>query len=66
MRKKIDREVKEWIINLNSSLNVVVIPYWVNKNTPKEFIGLDRFEARTKITKILKTNYLITFPIVPF
>ena len=32
----ISDEVKEWIINLNSSLNVVVIPYWVNKNTPKE------------------------------
>ena len=32
----ISDEVKEWIINLNSSLNVVVIPYWVNKNRPKE------------------------------
>ena len=32
----ISDEVKEWIINLNSSLNVVVIPYWVNKNIPKE------------------------------
>jgi len=31
----------------------------LNKNTPKEFIGLDRFEARTKITKILKDNNLI-------
>jgi len=32
----ISDEVKEWIINLNSSLNVVVIPYWVNNNSPKE------------------------------
>ena len=32
----ISDEVKEWIINLNSSLSVVVIPYWVNKNRPKE------------------------------
>jgi len=31
----------------------------VNKNAPKEFIGLDRFEARTKITKILKDNNLL-------
>ena len=28
--------MKEWITNLNSSLDVVVIPYWVNKNLPKE------------------------------
>jgi len=31
----------------------------LNKNTPKEFIGLDRFEARTKITKILKDKNLL-------
>ena len=32
----ISDEVKEWIYNLNPSLNTVVIPYWVNKNSPKE------------------------------
>ena len=32
----ISEDVKEWITNLNSSLHVVVIPYWVNKNLPKE------------------------------
>ncbi len=32
----ISDEVKEWINNLNSSLNVAVIPYWVNKNLKKE------------------------------
>jgi len=31
----------------------------LNKNTPKEFVGLDRFEARTKIIKILKENNLL-------
>jgi len=31
----------------------------LNKNVPKEFIGLDRFEARMKITKILKDNNLL-------
>ena len=31
----------------------------LNKNVPKEFIGLDRFEARSKITKILKDNNLL-------
>jgi len=31
----------------------------LNKNTPKEFIGLDRFEARIKITKILKDKNLL-------
>ena len=31
----------------------------LNKNVPKEFIGLDRFEARAKITKILKNNNLL-------
>ena len=31
----------------------------LNKNAPKEFIGLDRFEARTKITRILKDNNLL-------
>ena len=32
----ISDEVKQWIYNLNPSLNAVVIPYWVNKNLPKE------------------------------
>ncbi|MBO71623.1 MAG: hypothetical protein CL508_04845 [Actinobacteria bacterium] len=32
----ISDEVKQWIYNLNPSLNAVVIPYWVNKNSPKE------------------------------
>ena len=32
----ISDDVKEWITNLNSSLDVVVIPYWVNKNLQKE------------------------------
>ena len=31
----------------------------LNKNVPKEFIGLDRFEAREKIIKILKENNLL-------
>ena len=31
----------------------------LNNNVPKEFIGLDRFEARTKITKFLKDNNLL-------
>ena len=31
----------------------------LNSNVPNEFIGLDRFEARTKITKILKEKYLL-------
>jgi len=31
----------------------------LNKNTSKEFIGLDRFEAREKIIKILKDNNLL-------
>jgi len=31
----------------------------LNKNVPKEFIGLERFEARTKITKILKDSNLL-------
>jgi len=31
----------------------------LNKNVPKEFTGLDRFEARTKITKVLKDNNLL-------
>ncbi len=31
----------------------------LNKSTPKEFIGLDRFEARAKIIKILKDNKLL-------
>ena len=32
----ISDEVKEWIKNLNSSLKVEVIPYWVNKNLSKK------------------------------
>ena len=31
----------------------------LNSNVPNEFIGLDRFEARTKITKILKEKDLL-------
>jgi len=31
----------------------------LNKNVPKEFVGLDRFEAREKITGILKLNNLL-------
>jgi len=31
----------------------------LNKNVPKEFVGLDRFEAREKITRILKENNLL-------
>ena len=31
----------------------------LNKNAPKEFVGLDRFEAREKITRILKENNLL-------
>jgi len=31
----------------------------LNKNAPRGFIGLDRFEAREKITKILKDNNLL-------
>jgi len=31
----------------------------LNKNVPKEFVGLDRFEAREKITRILKDNNLL-------
>ena len=31
----------------------------LNKNVPKEFVGLDRYEARTKITKILKDKNLL-------
>ena len=31
----------------------------LNQNAPREFIGLDRFEARAKITKILKDNNLL-------
>jgi len=31
----------------------------LNSNVPKEFIGVDRFEARVKITKILKESNLI-------
>ena len=31
----------------------------LNHNTPKEFIGLDRFEARKLITKILKEKNLL-------
>jgi len=31
----------------------------LNKNVPKEFVGLDRFKAREKITGILKQNDLL-------
>ena len=31
----------------------------INDNAPKEFVGLDRFEARKKIIKILKQNDLL-------
>jgi len=31
----------------------------LNNNAPKEFIGIDRFEARTKITNILKEKKLL-------
>tara|TARA_X000000368_G_scaffold242690_1_gene191731 strand:+ start:10225 stop:11331 length:1107 start_codon:yes stop_codon:yes gene_type:complete len=39
----ISDEVKEWINNLNSSLKVEVIPYWVNKNLPKK-IDIDNLK----------------------
>ena len=39
----ISEEVKDWINNLNSSLDVIVIPYWVNKNKPKK-IDIDNLQ----------------------
>tara|TARA_B100000287_G_scaffold92535_1_gene84713 strand:+ start:6122 stop:7228 length:1107 start_codon:yes stop_codon:yes gene_type:complete len=39
----ISEEVKDWINNLNSSLGVIVIPYWVNKNKPKK-IDIDNLQ----------------------
>ena len=31
----------------------------LNNNVPKEFVGIDRFEARTKVIKLLKENNLL-------
>jgi len=31
----------------------------LNNNVPKEFVGVDRFEARTKVTKLLKEKNLL-------
>ena len=40
-------------------INILSEDRKINDNAPKEFVGLDRFEARKKIIKILKQNDLL-------
>jgi valyl-tRNA synthetase len=40
-------------------INILKKDGTLNNNVPKEFIGMDRFEARTKIVKLLKEKNLL-------